>query len=136
MLGSTAVRARAVMKALRKMSVGPGLSLETVPVPTIGQRDVLVRTKIASICGTDMHIYNWDRWPQSRIKPPLTLGHEFCGTVEAIGDEVEDLDPGDLVSAEMHVQCGHCQQCRLGKRTSAKTWTSSGSTGTERLQSS
>src|SRR5580704_14357882 len=114
MFGSVAVRARSTMKALRKTKTGTGLSLETVPVPTIGPRDVLVRTKIASICGTDLHIYDWDRWAQYRIKPPLTLGHEFCGTVDAVGEEVTGLDPGDPVSAEMHVQCGHCRQCRLG----------------------
>jgi threonine 3-dehydrogenase len=115
MFGSGAVRARATMKALRKTRAGTGLSLETVPVPLIGPRDVLVRVKLASICGTDLHIYGWDRWSQFRIKPPLTLGHEFCGTVEAMGQEVTALDPGDLVSAEMHVPCGLCQQCRLGE---------------------
>jgi len=74
-----------------------------------------VRVKTASICGTDLHIYGWDRWSQGRIKPPVTLGHEFCGTVERIGDEVAAVKPGDFVSAEMHVNCGHCQQCRLGQ---------------------
>jgi threonine 3-dehydrogenase len=74
-----------------------------------------VRVKTASICGTDLHIYGWDRWSQGRIKPPLTLGHEFCGTVERVGDEVRAVKPGDFVSAEMHVNCGHCRQCRLGQ---------------------
>jgi threonine 3-dehydrogenase len=115
MVDSVLVRARSTMKALRKTKAGAGLSLETVQVPTIGPRDVLVRTKIASICGTDLHIYDWDRWSQCRIKPPLTLGHEFCGTVDAVGEEVAGLDPGDLVSAEMHVQCGQCYQCRIGE---------------------
>jgi len=81
MFGSVAVQARSTMKALRKTRAGTGLSLETVPVPVVGPRDVLVRVKIASICGTDLHIYGWDRWSQYRIKPPVTLGHEFCGTV-------------------------------------------------------
>jgi threonine 3-dehydrogenase len=76
---------------------------------------VLVRVKTASICGTDLHIYGWDRWSQGRIKPPVTLGHEFCGTVERVGDEVRAVKPGDFVSAEMHVNCGHCHQCRLGE---------------------
>lgn len=89
--------------------------MDTVAVPAIGPTDVLVRVKAASICGTDLHIYGWDRWSQGRIKPPLTLGHEFCGHVERVGDEVTAVKPGDFVSAEMHVNCGHCRQCRLGQ---------------------
>ena len=103
------------MKALRKMQPTRGLQMDTVAVPLIGPTDVLVRVKAASICGTDLHIYGWDRWSQGRIKPPLTLGHEFCGTVERVGDEVTAVKPGDFVSAEMHVNCGHCRQCRLGQ---------------------
>jgi len=103
------------MKALRKMKAARGLSMETAPVPSIGPTDVLVRVKTASICGTDLHIYGWDRWSQGRIKPPVTLGHEFCGTVERVGEEVTAVKPGDFVSAEMHVNCGHCHQCRLGE---------------------
>ncbi|PYT91491.1 MAG: L-threonine 3-dehydrogenase [Acidobacteria bacterium] len=105
----------ATMKALRKMQPTRGLQMDTVAVPPIGPTDVLVRVKAASICGTDLHIYGWDRWSQGRIKPPLTLGHEFCGTVERVGDEVTAVKPGDFVSAEMHVNCGHCRQCRLGQ---------------------
>jgi threonine 3-dehydrogenase len=89
--------------------------MDTVAVPAAGPTDVLVRVKTASICGTDLHIYGWDRWSQGRIKPPLTLGHEFCGVVERVGDEVRAVKPGDFVSAEMHVNCGHCHQCRLGQ---------------------
>ncbi len=103
------------MKALRKMQAAKGLQMDTVAVPATGPTDVLVRVKTASICGTDLHIYGWDRWSQGRIKPPLTLGHEFCGVVERVGDEVRAIKPGDFVSAEMHVNCGHCQQCRLGQ---------------------
>ena len=103
------------MKALRKMKAGRGLSMESAPVPEIGPADVLVRVKTASICGTDLHIYGWDRWSQGRIKPPLTLGHEFCGVVERVGHEATAVKPGDFVSAEMHVNCGHCHQCRLGE---------------------
>jgi threonine 3-dehydrogenase len=103
------------MKALRKMRPGRGLSYETAPVPNIGPTDVLVRVKTASICGTDLHIYGWDRWSQERIKPPVTLGHEFCGVVERVGEEVRAVAQGDFVSAEMHVNCGHCHQCRLGE---------------------
>src|SRR5215471_11542455 len=105
----------ATMKALRKMQPARGLQMDTVAVPPIGPTDVLVRVKAASICGTDLHIYGWDRWSQGRIKPPLTLGHEFCGVVERLGSDVTSVRPGDFVSAEMHVNCGHCHQCRLGE---------------------
>jgi threonine 3-dehydrogenase len=105
----------ATMKALRKKQAGKGLSLEKVPVPFIGATDVLVRVRATSICGTDLHIYGWDRWSQGRIKPPITLGHEFCGVVESVGGEVAAVKHGDFVSAEMHVNCGHCHQCRLGQ---------------------
>jgi len=105
----------ATMKALRKMRAGRGLSMESAAVPPIGAADVLVRVKTASICGTDLHIYGWDRWSQGRIKPPVTLGHEFCGVVERVGEEVTAVVAGDLVSAEMHVNCGHCHQCGLGE---------------------
>ena len=103
------------MKALRKMRAAKGLQMDTVALPLIGPTDVLVRVKAASICGTDLHIYGWDRWSQGRIKPPLTLGHEFCGTVERVGDEVRAVKAGDFVSAEMHLSCGQCRQCRLGQ---------------------
>src|SRR6266704_2492125 len=103
------------MKALRKMQPARGLQMDTVAVPGLGPTDVLVRVKTASICGTDLHIYGWDRWSQGRIKPPVTLGHEFCGVVERVGDEVHAVKAGDFVSAEMHVNCGHCHQCRLGE---------------------
>src|SRR5256712_3702604 len=105
----------ATMKALRKMQAARGLQMDTVAVPLIGPTDVLVRVKTASICGTDLHIYGWDRWSQGRIKPPVTLGHEFCGTVERVGDDVRAIKPGSFVSAEMHVNCGHCHQCRVGE---------------------
>ena len=104
-----------LMKALRKTQPGKGLELEKVAVPPVGPSEVLVHVKAASICGTDLHIYGWDRWSQGRIKPPVTLGHEFCGVVERVGEEVSALKPGDFVSAEMHVNCGHCHQCRLGE---------------------
>ena len=104
-----------MMKALRKTQPGKGLQIEKLAVPTIGPTEVLVRVKATSICGTDLHIYGWDRWSQGRIKPPVTLGHEFCGIVERVGEEVNAVKPGDFVSAEMHVNCGHCHQCRLGE---------------------
>src|SRR5467141_2471423 len=105
----------AAMKALRKMQAAKGLQMDTVAVPLIGPADALVRVKTASICGTDLHVYGWDRWSQGRIKPPVTLGHEFCGVVEKVGSEVEAVKTGDFVSAEMHVNCGHCHQCRVGE---------------------
>lgn len=103
------------MKALRKMRPAQGAQLASVPVPSIGPQEVLVRVRAASICGTDLHIYDWDPWSASRIKPPLTFGHEFCGTVEMVGSEVAGIGPGELVSAEMHVNCGRCHQCRVGQ---------------------
>jgi threonine 3-dehydrogenase len=103
------------MTALRKTQAGKGLHVEKIQVPSIGPTEVLVRVKATSICGTDLHIYGWDRWSQGRIKPPVTLGHEFCGIVEQVGEEVSALKAGDRVSAEMHLNCGHCHQCRLGQ---------------------
>ena len=90
----------ATMKALRKTQAAKGLTLESVPVPEVRHGDVLVRVKAASICGTDLHIYGWDRWSQGRIKPPVTLGHEFCGVVERVGADVTSVHAGDFVSAK------------------------------------
>jgi threonine 3-dehydrogenase len=104
------------MKALVKTRPEPGASLERRPQPTLGPNDVLVRVEAASICGTDLHIYSWDPLMRQRIHPPLVFGHEFCGTVEAVGSEVEAIKPGQFVSAEMHVACGHCLQCRIGQQ--------------------
>lgn len=105
----------ATMHALMKAAAAPGMEMREVPVPSIGPHDVLVAVETASVCGTDLHIYHWDEWAQNRIKPPYIPGHEFCGTVAAIGDEVLDVKVGDFVSAEMHVACGHCLQCRIGQ---------------------
>jgi threonine 3-dehydrogenase len=105
----------ATMKALRKMRPQRGAQMESIAVPTIGPTDVLVRVRAASICGTDLHIYGWDRWSASRIHPPLTFGHEFCGVVEKVGEDVTTIRAGDFVSAEMHVNCGHCRPCRMGQ---------------------
>ena len=104
------------MKALRKTRPQRGATLESVPRPAIGPGDVLVRVRAASICGTDLHIYDWDPWSASRIHPPMTFGHEFCGTVEKTGAEVVSVRAGDFVSAEMHVHCGHCQIGRASWR--------------------
>ncbi len=104
-----------VMQAVRKLSPAKGLTVCEVPRPVPGPDDVLVYVEAASICGTDLHIFNWDAWSQRRIKPPLTLGHEFCGTIVEVGDKVRQARVGDYVSAESHVTCGMCYQCRTGQ---------------------
>jgi threonine 3-dehydrogenase len=103
------------MQALVKAAAAPGMEMREVPVPLIGATDVLVAVETASVCGTDLHIFHWDEWAQARIKPPYIPGHEFCGTVAAVGDLVQGISVGDFVSAEMHVACGHCLQCRSGQ---------------------
>jgi threonine 3-dehydrogenase len=104
------------MRAIRKLHPRPGLTLvEDAPIPEPGPHDVLIRVEAASVCGTDLHIYRWDDWSQHRIKPPLTLGHEFAGTVVEAGSAVENIRVGDFVSAESHVTCGMCFQCRTGQ---------------------
>jgi len=103
------------MPALRKVAPEPGLRLDEVPVPSPGQHEVLVEVEAASVCGTDLHIFGWDEWSQQRIHPPLTLGHEFAGTVVEVGEDVDHVRPGDYVSAESHITCGMCFQCRTGQ---------------------
>ncbi len=100
------------MKALMKARPAEGAELVEVPVPKIGPRDLLIKVRMTSICGTDVHIYNWDAWAQGRIKPPLVFGHEFAGDVVAVGELVTGFKPGDFVSAESHIPCGVCFQCR------------------------
>jgi len=103
------------MQAIVKSHPGPGVEVRDVPIPPFGPADVLVRVEAASVCGTDLHIYEWDDWAQSRIKTPLIPGHEFCGFVAEVGRDVTAVKPGDFVSAEMHVACGKCLQCRIGE---------------------
>jgi threonine 3-dehydrogenase len=103
------------MLAVVKPEAAPGAEIREVKIPAFGRTDVLVKVQVASICGTDLHIYEWDRWAQGRIHPPLIPGHEFCGEVVAFGDEVTSVKEGDFVSAEMHVACGKCFQCRTGE---------------------
>ena len=103
------------MRAVVKAEPGPGLTLQEVPVPTIGPRDVLVKVRAASICGTDLHIHRWDPWAQGRIRPPLVVGHEFCGEIVAVGRDVTEVSVGDYISAESHVICGICDMCRTGR---------------------
>src|ERR1700704_231407 len=106
---------RDTMLAVVKPEAAPGAEIREVKIPSYGRSDVLVKVKVASICGTDLHIYEWDRWAQGRIHPPLIPGHEFCGEVAAFGAEVTSVKEGDFVSAEMHVACGKCLQCRTGE---------------------
>ena len=103
------------MLALVKTAPGPGLSLENVPEPAMGINDVRIAVRKTGICGTDLHIESWDPWAANTIKPPLVVGHEFVGTVLEIGSNVSDLQPGDIVSGEGHVICGHCRHCRAGR---------------------
>ncbi len=104
------------MRALVKKEAKSGLWIEDVPQPEVGINDVLIRVVKTSICGTDVHIYNWDTWAQQTIKTPMVIGHEFVGVIEAIGDNVHDFKPGDLVSGEGHVVCGKCRNCLAGRR--------------------
>ncbi len=104
------------MKALVKKSAERGLWMEEVPIPSIGPNDVLIRVLKTSICGTDLHIYHWDAWAQRTIPVPLVIGHEFMGVVEATGSEVQQFRPGDRVTGEGHITCGHCRNCRAGRR--------------------
>ncbi len=104
------------MYALVKERPGKGLALRRVPVPETGANDVKIRIHYTSICGTDLHIYNWDRWSQATLRPPLTVGHEFVGEIVGLGDQVRGFSVGDIVSGEGHIVCGHCRNCRAGKR--------------------
>ena len=104
------------MQALVKAKAEPGLWLQEVPVPECGINDVLIRIQKTSICGTDVHIYNWDDWARKTIPVPMPIGHEFVGRVAAVGSNVHDFKPGDLVSGEGHLVCGHCRNCLAGRR--------------------
>ena len=102
------------MQAIVKPSRAPGLKVTTVPKPVPGPGEVLIAVRHAGVCGTDLHIADWDHWAEGRIKPPLVIGHEFAGEIEALGDGVTGLRKGQLVTAEGHIVCGHCLQCRTG----------------------
>ena len=104
------------MKALVKTKREPGLSMEDVPVPEYGPNDLLIRIHKSAICGTDMHIWDWNAWSQKTIPVPMHVGHEYVGIIEKIGDEVEGYKVGDRVTGEGHLVCGHCRNCRAGKR--------------------
>lgn len=103
------------MRAITKSEPKPGLAVCNVPEPTCGPLDVLIRVHHAGVCGTDLHIADWDEWAQGRIRPPVVLGHEFAGEITEIGSDVDDtFELGQLVTAEGHIVCGHCRQCRTG----------------------
>jgi threonine 3-dehydrogenase len=104
------------MKALVKARAEPGLWLEDVPVPAVGRDDVLIRVLRTGVCGTDLHIYEWDGWAQANVPVPLVIGHEFVGEVVQVGSDVRELAPGDLVSGEGHLVCGRCRNCMAGRR--------------------
>lgn len=103
------------MRALVKHHAGPGLALRDVPVPEIGPRDVLIQVQTAAVCGTDVHIYEWDEWAAGRVRPGTVIGHEFMGTVAVTGNAVDSVRVGDRVSGEGHIGCGHCYACRTGQ---------------------
>ncbi len=104
------------MKALVKSRAEPGIWMEEIPEPEIGHNDLLIRIRRTAICGTDIHIYQWDPWARRTIPVPMAIGHEFAGEVVAMGSEVTGFQIGDRVSGEGHVTCGVCRQCRAGKR--------------------
>jgi threonine 3-dehydrogenase len=104
------------MKALIKKNPESGLWMEDIPVPEIGTNDVLIKIHKTAICGTDVHIFNWDNWSQKTVRTPLVLGHEFVGTIEKTGSNVNDVKLGELVSGEGHIVCGRCRNCLAGRR--------------------
>jgi threonine 3-dehydrogenase len=108
------------MKALVKAHAQRGLWLQDVPEPTIGINDVLIKVRKTGICGTDLHIYKWDAWAEKTIPVPMVVGHEFVGEVTAVGSNVSDFHPGEIVSAEGHVVCGRCRNCLAGRRQLCK----------------
>ena len=104
------------MKALVKPEPGPGLELTEVPEPEVGHDEVLIAVDRMAICGTDLHIDDWDDWAAATVPTPLTIGHEYVGRVAAVGDQVGDVEVGTRVTAEGHVTCGTCRNCRAGRR--------------------
>ncbi len=105
-----------MMKALVKKHAEEGIWLEDVPMPEYGNNDVLIKIHKTAICGTDIHIYNWDEWAQKTIPTPMVVGHEFAGEIVAMGENVTAYEIGDIVSGEGHIVCGHCRNCRAGTR--------------------
>jgi len=108
--------AKQTMKALVKARPEPGLWMQQVPIPDHGINDVLIRIRRTAICGTDLHIWNWDDWARQTIPVPMVVGHEFVGEIVAVGSNVNDFEPGQIVSGEGHVVCGRCRNCMAGRR--------------------
>ncbi len=104
------------LKALVKAKAEPGLWMEDVPSPTVGINDVLIKVDRTGICGTDLHIYNWDAWAQKTIPVPMVVGHEFVGEIVEVGSNVTGFTVGHIVSGEGHVVCGRCRNCMAGRR--------------------
>jgi threonine 3-dehydrogenase len=104
-----------MMKALVKARPEKGLWMQEVPVPEPGLNDVIIKVRKSAICGTDLHIYKWDEWARRTIKTPMVIGHEYMGYIESAGAGVRNLKPGDRVTGEGHIACGHCRNCRRGK---------------------
>ncbi|WP_218354375.1 L-threonine 3-dehydrogenase [Alteromonas lipotrueiana] len=104
------------MKSLVKAKAEKGIWLEDTPKPEVGHNDLLIKIRKTAICGTDMHIYNWDEWSQQTIPVPMVVGHEYVGEVVEMGQEVRGFEVGDRVSGEGHITCGHCRNCRAGRR--------------------
>ena len=109
------------MKAIIKATPEEGLTLTDLPIPEYGEDDVLVKVEKTAICGTDVHIYNWDAWSRATIHTPMIIGHEFVGRVAAFGRHVHDVREGDLVSGEGHIVCGRCRNCLAGRRHSVNS---------------
>ncbi|EHX2496303.1 alcohol dehydrogenase catalytic domain-containing protein, partial [Salmonella enterica] len=103
------------MKALSKLKAEEGIWMTDVPEPEVGHNDLLIKIRKTAICGTDVHIYNWDDWSQKTIPVPMVVGHEYVGEVVGIGQEVKGFKIGDRVSGEGHITCGHCRNCRGGR---------------------
>lgn len=103
------------MKALSKLHAEPGMWMVDAPIPEFGHNDLLIKIRKTAICGTDMHIYHWDEWSQNTIPVPMVVGHEYVGEVVDMGQEVKGYNPGDRVSGEGHITCGHCRNCRAGR---------------------
>ena len=104
------------MKVLAKAKPETGIWMEETEIPKPGHNDLLIQVKKTAICGTDIHIYNWDEWSQKTVPTPMVIGHEFAGVVVEVGSEVEGYKVGDRVSAEGHITCGYCRNCKAGKR--------------------
>jgi threonine 3-dehydrogenase len=104
------------MKALSKLKAEPGLwMIDDAPIPELGKNDVLIKIKKSAICGTDLHIYNWDEWSQKTVPVPMITGHEYVGVIDKVGSAVKNLEPGQRVSGEGHITCGLCRNCRTGR---------------------